>query len=73
MFNAQFGQTKLENPTITCPSDITIYGDSNCDFVLADYTSSVSATDNCTVSPLINFLMSLINCWLSIVEGRSKL
>lgn len=39
----------LMDPIITvCPPTTTIYSDQNCDIFLADYTTSITATDNCT-------------------------
>ncbi|MFT4543830.1 MAG: hypothetical protein ACI9EQ_000280, partial [Bacteroidia bacterium] len=36
-----------ENPSLICPADATVSFDANCMFILADYTSSVTADDNC--------------------------
>ena len=41
------------NPTISCPADIAVFGDDGCDFIIADYTTLASATDNCTASPIV--------------------
>lgn len=35
-------------PTITCPADATVSLSSNCQAILADYTSSATLFDNCT-------------------------
>ncbi|MBI1286578.1 MAG: HYR domain-containing protein [Flavobacteriales bacterium] len=35
-------------PTVTCPSDMVVDVDANCQFELGDYTSSASAQDNCS-------------------------
>lgn len=36
------------NPTISCPSSQTVGASATCDYSLPDYTSSASASDNCT-------------------------
>ncbi len=36
------------NPTIQCPSDLTVVADENCEIVIPDLSSQVSSTDNCT-------------------------
>jgi hypothetical protein len=36
-----------EDPAVTCPADINVSADANCQFTLADYTALASATDNC--------------------------
>ncbi len=41
-------------PTITCAPDTTLGVDGSCDYVLGDFTSLVTATDNCDPSPTIN-------------------
>ena len=45
-----------EDPTIVCPADQTVSFDGNCQFSLADYTSSATVDDNCTVSPAVSQL-----------------
>jgi gliding motility-associated-like protein len=42
-----------ENPTITCPADIIVYADENCEFSLPDYTLLAISNDNCTALPTI--------------------
>lgn len=42
-----------ENPIITCPANITVIGDSNCNFIITDYTNLAVSTDNCTTNPTI--------------------
>ncbi|MBL6445676.1 HYR domain-containing protein, partial [Fulvivirga sp. 29W222] len=37
------------NPVITCPSDENVSFDSSCQFILPDYTSLATASDNCSV------------------------
>ena len=41
-------------PTITCLSDLTDYYNSNCQFILGDYTSNSNGLDNCDPSPVIS-------------------
>ncbi|MFN4256184.1 MAG: HYR domain-containing protein, partial [Saprospiraceae bacterium] len=41
-------------PSITCPADATVAADANCQAILADYTGSTSANDNCTASPSLS-------------------
>jgi gliding motility-associated-like protein len=36
------------NPDVTCPSSITVASGTNCLYNLADYSSSLTITDNCT-------------------------
>ena len=40
-------------PVITCPLDVTEYYDSNCEFIMSDYTSSAITTDNCDVNTVL--------------------
>ena len=40
-------------PTITCPSDETVYIDGNCEYVLPDYTGSLVIVDNCDNNPTV--------------------
>jgi len=35
-------------PNLTCPSDFDVYLDNNCEYTLLDYSSLVTAADNCT-------------------------
>ena len=35
-------------PAISCPSDQNVFFDNNCQFVLSDYTSLATASDNCS-------------------------
>lgn len=35
-------------PSISCPADVTVSANSNCEFTLADYTGQVSSSDNCS-------------------------
>jgi len=37
----------IENPTVDCPSDVTEAFSASCDFLLTDYISLVTTTDNC--------------------------
>ncbi len=41
------------NPSITCSGNQTENPDANCEFILPDYTSLATATDNCTANPTI--------------------
>jgi gliding motility-associated-like protein len=36
-----------EGPMLTCPANDTVPANADCEFILADYTSQVVATDNC--------------------------
>jgi len=38
------------SPTIICLPDETVFADATCSYTLGDYTSQVTADDNCTVS-----------------------
>jgi len=40
-------------PTITCPSNETVFVDGNCEYVLPDYTGSLVIVDNCDNNPTI--------------------
>lgn len=40
-------------PTVTCPSDETVFVDGNCEYVLPDYTNSLVIVDNCDNNPTI--------------------
>jgi gliding motility-associated-like protein len=37
----------LEAPVLACPANQTVTANANCEFVLLDYTSMATATDNC--------------------------
>lgn len=37
-------------PTITCPATTTVNTDSGCSYILADFTGSATAADNCTAA-----------------------
>ena len=41
------------SPAITCPGNQTETLNSNCQFILSDYTALATTTDNCTVSPAV--------------------
>lgn len=45
--------TEDVDPELTCPIDLTVVADSNNNFLIPDYTSGATATDNCTTSPTI--------------------
>ena len=40
-------------PTITCLNDLTDYYNSNCEFILGDYTYNSNGLDNCDPNPII--------------------
>lgn len=40
-----------EDPTIVCPSDQIVSSNSDCDFMIVDYTGTGSVSDNCDISP----------------------
>ncbi|MCF8276209.1 MAG: HYR domain-containing protein [Flavobacteriales bacterium] len=40
-------------PSISCPADVTVSANSNCEFTLADYTGQVSFSDNCSNPNLV--------------------
>ena len=37
-------------PSITCPADITVDLDGNCEAIIADYTSAATISDNCSLT-----------------------
>lgn len=39
--------TDNENPTISCPADLTVNAVSSCQYTLADFTGAAAAADNC--------------------------
>jgi len=43
-------------PEAFCPSNTTVSADANCEYLLADFTGAMAATDNCT--SLANFVYS---------------
>ena len=46
---------KDENPpSLTCPSDLTIDVDGDCETDLVDYTTSAGISDDCTLDANIN-------------------
>ncbi len=45
--------TDDEDPVITCPGDRTEYLNSNCEFIVPDYTASIIVTDNCDPAPSV--------------------
>lgn len=45
-------------PTITCPGDMTLYVDDNCDYLVDDFTSLVTISDNCDPNPTIQQIPS---------------
>jgi gliding motility-associated-like protein len=45
---------------VICPSDTVVYASASCNGVLLDYTSSVTATDNCVSSSSLMFAQSPI-------------
>ena len=63
--NCSFTVTVEDNtaPTITCPTDQTVYVESSCSALLSDYTSAITANDNCSVtvtqSPVAGSSLSL--------------
>ena len=54
--NCSFTLSLLDtiSPTISCPSSITEYYDSNCEFILNDYTSFTTFFDNCDPNITLN-------------------
>ena len=38
------------DPSLACPSDLTVEVDASCEILLADYTSSATVSDNCTAT-----------------------
>lgn len=40
-------------PTVICPNDTTINNGVNCDYTVADFTGLVVATDNCTITSIV--------------------
>lgn len=40
-----------EDPTIVCPADQIVSSNSDCDFLIIDYTGTGSVSDNCDISP----------------------
>ena len=38
------------SPQLTCPSDQSDYFDSNCEFIMLDYSSLITTNDNCDAS-----------------------
>ena len=41
-------------PLLTCPSNAIEYYDSNCEFIIPDYTLSTTSSDNCYPNPILN-------------------
>ena len=41
------------NPLLTCPLDATEYYNSNCEFIIPDYTLSTTSSDNCYPNPIL--------------------
>lgn len=58
-------------PAITCPPNQTLNLDASCNAVLPDYTSLVTATDNCTVSN--ELVISQSPAAGTIVNGKGAL
>ncbi len=50
--NCAFNVNIIDNldPTITCPPTTTVSTDASCNYALADFSSSASASDNCTAA-----------------------
>ena len=42
------------NPTINCSNNLSDYYNSNCEFILGDYTTNAIALDNCDPNPLVS-------------------
>lgn len=42
------------NPTISCLNDLSDYYNSNCEFILGDYTYNANGLDNCDPNPIIS-------------------
>ena len=40
-------------PLLTCPLDATEYYNSNCEFIIPDYTLSTTSSDNCYPDPIL--------------------
>lgn len=38
------------NPVASCPANHSVYADSSCSYLITDFTSLVTATDNCTAT-----------------------
>ena len=45
--------TDGQNPSISCPTNENVNFSSGCDFSLADYTGSATASDNCDLTPTV--------------------
>lgn len=39
------------DPTITCPGNLTVDADANCEYTILDYTALAIASDNCAAEP----------------------
>lgn len=46
--------TDDEDPTVTCPDDVTVTVNQGELFTLPDYTTSATASDNCTAAPALS-------------------
>lgn len=55
-FDVEVGDN--EGPTVTCPADITIPTDANCEIQLPDFIGAVGLTDNCSASADITLSQS---------------
>lgn len=45
-------------PVVTCPSDKVIDNGTDCAYIVADFTSEVIATDNCTITSIVQVPVS---------------
>lgn len=50
--------TDPEIDPLSCPSDATVYLDNSCEYVISDYTGSLTVTDNCTPSGSLSISQS---------------
>lgn len=53
--NCNFNIILVDNttPVVSCPAGFDEYVDSNCDFIIPDYYSLITVSDNCDASPSI--------------------
>ena len=58
--NCTFNVSTTDNiaPTVTCPNNLTVDADDNCQFILQDYTSDVTVSDNCSSSAAVTLSQS---------------
>lgn len=58
---------------MTCPGDQTVFLDSDCEYIIEDYTGVITATDNCTSDVSLSIVQDPVSGTVITGHGSSQL